>query len=153
MRDVAAVGLIPRLVLPDVGEALDEFFDVALVEGDARQPRRRVPGVIEGDKHLNVLFFAGADPRRRPGQRVAVGDRVVGRDVAGDLRVQLLPQLVAKHLRVLVADTHLVAGGGVRRGPGRGACVGGGLMAGCAGREQRAGTQQQRDREGDEGSR
>ena len=100
-----------------------------------------------------VLFFAGADPRRRPGQRVAVGDRVVGRDVAGDLRVQLLPQLVAKHLRVLVADTHLVAGGGVRRGPGRGACVGGGLMAGCAGREQRAGTQQQRDREGDEGSR
>ena len=118
-RHVAAVGLVPGLVLAHVGEALDEFFDVVLVAADARQHRGRVLGVVEGDQHLLVVGFGGADEGDRVVQRGGVPDGVIRRDVAHDFGVQALVDGLAEHPHVLVADARDEAGGGVRPRGGR----------------------------------
>ncbi len=117
MRNVAAVGLIPGLVLLDVREAAHEFLHVVLVLRDARQPHRAVLGVVEGDEYLLVLRFGCTNEARGELQRVGVRDRVVGRDVAHDLGVQLAPQRVVEHLRLLIADARQVGGSCVRAWP------------------------------------
>ena len=126
MRHVAAVGLVPGLILLDGREELHEFLDVVLVLGDARPRRGRVLGVVEGDKHLLVRGFGELDERDRPVQRVPVHDGVVGRDVSHDLGVQAGPADVAEHVRVLITDAGHVGTCGMRarsgRAPGGGGC-------------------------------
>jgi hypothetical protein len=95
-------------------EQLHELLYVAFVLRDARQHRGRVLGVVEGDEHLDVLFLGRFDPCARAVERVAVHDRVVGGDIAGDPRVQLLPVRIGEHLRFLVADARNHRRGGVR---------------------------------------
>ena len=81
----------------------------------------RVLGVVEGDEHLLVVRFGGVDELGLV-ERVGVLDGVIRRDVAHDFRVQPLPQRVAEHLHVLVADAGEEARGrGVRAGGPAGA--------------------------------
>ena len=102
--------MLPRLASShdwywlDVREQLHEFLHVVFVGGDARQPRRRVLGVVEGDEHLDVVRFGRPDPVARLVERVGVHGRVVRGDVAGDFGVQLRPVGIAEHLDLLIAD-------------------------------------------------
>ena len=95
----------------DVREELYELLHVGLVGRDARKTGRRVLGVVEGDEHLHVLAFGRVDPLRCLGELVATDRRVIGSDVAGDLHVELAPERVGEHLRVLVADADQERGG------------------------------------------
>ena len=76
-------------------------------------------GVVEGDQDLHVLRFGRFDPGFGLGERVAVQRGVVGRDVARDLRVQLLPERVAEHVGLLIAESREVGVGGVGARSGR----------------------------------
>ena len=95
-------------------EQLHEFLHVVFVLRDAREHRGRVLGVVEGDEDLHVLRFCGAIQWRASASEAGAHGCVVRGDVARDPRVQLLPQRVVEHLRLLVADAREERRGGLR---------------------------------------
>ncbi len=125
MGNIAPVGLVPGLVLPDVRKQLDELRHVALIGGHARHLRGSLLRVIKGHQNLLMGGCRQFNPVSRSlalrmvlarDQRVNTRSRVIRGDVAGDFRVQLLPQRVCEHLALLVADARHEGGGRVRAG-------------------------------------
>jgi hypothetical protein len=91
------------------GKQPHELPHVALVGRDARHLCGGDLGVVEGDQHLLVLGFGDVDPRAGMVQRVRAHRGVVGGDVADDPHVQLLPQRLGEHGRVLIPDARQIS--------------------------------------------